>query len=199
MIFTSGTTGLPKASITTHLKIFRVGAQLGVNVMTLSPKDTYYCALPLYHSNALVVGFGSCVYSGATFALRRKRHSHRGGLHRSANRRHQSRQERCAIRWRPEREAATPPTRSVALGNGLRPDIWMEFKNRFGINRIHEFYGASKAIAASSTFSISTRRSAGRRRRARRGTSCLMMSMRMCRCAAMTSSCRKSASATPVC
>ena len=30
------------------------------------------------------------------------------------------------------------------LGNGLRPDIWMEFKNRFGIGRVHEFYGASE-------------------------------------------------------
>ena len=30
------------------------------------------------------------------------------------------------------------------IGNGLRPDIWMAFKERFGIDRIHEFYGASE-------------------------------------------------------
>lgn len=30
------------------------------------------------------------------------------------------------------------------FGNGLRPDIWDEFKSRFGIHRIHEFYGASE-------------------------------------------------------
>lgn len=59
-IFTSGTTGLPKASITTHMKVFRAGTQFGINVMELGPNDTYYCALPLYHSNALVVAFGSC-------------------------------------------------------------------------------------------------------------------------------------------
>ena len=30
------------------------------------------------------------------------------------------------------------------VGNGLRPDIWMEFKKRFKIDRIGEFYGASE-------------------------------------------------------
>ena len=34
------------------------------------------------------------------------------------------------------------------LGNGLRPDIWMAFKNRFGIDRVHEFYGASEGNSA---------------------------------------------------
>src|SRR5690554_2653624 len=32
----------------------------------------------------------------------------------------------------------------VIIGNGLRPDIWMEFKDRFNINHINEFYGASE-------------------------------------------------------
>ena len=30
------------------------------------------------------------------------------------------------------------------MGNGMRPDIWMDFKNRYGINRVCEFYGASE-------------------------------------------------------
>ena len=41
------------------------------------------------------------------------------------------------------------------IGNGLRPDIWMQFKNRFGINRIHEFYGASEGnMAFSNVFNF---------------------------------------------
>ena len=38
---------------------------------------------------------------------------------------------------------AKNPLRNV-IGNGLRPDIWMDFKHRFGIKRISEFYGASE-------------------------------------------------------
>lgn len=146
-IFTSGTTGLPKASITTHMKILRAGTQFGVNVMTLGPDDTYYCALPLYHSNALVVGFGSCLAGGATLALRRKFSASQFW-------------EDCIkfeataaiyigelLRYllaQPERESDRSHNVTRVLGNGLRPDIWMEFKNRFGIARIHEFYGASE-------------------------------------------------------
>lgn len=146
-IFTSGTTGLPKASITTHMKVFRAGLQFGVNVMSLTPKDTYYCSLPLYHSNALVVGFGSCLCSGATLALRRKFSASQFW-------------EDCIkfeataaiyigelLRYllaQPERESDRAHNVTRVLGNGLRPDIWMQFKNRFGISRVHEFYGASE-------------------------------------------------------
>ena len=150
-IFTSGTTGLPKASITTHMKILRAGTQFGVNVMTLGPKDTYYCALPLYHSNALVVGFGSCLAGGATFALRRKFSASQFW-------------EDCIkfnataaiyigelLRYliaQPERPSDKAHNVTRVLGNGLRPDIWMAFKNRFNIARVHEFYGASEGNSA---------------------------------------------------
>ena len=32
----------------------------------------------------------------------------------------------------------------VAFGNGLRPDVWNRFKERFGIDTIAEFYGATE-------------------------------------------------------
>lgn len=35
----------------------------------------------------------------------------------------------------------------VAFGNGLRPQIWNEFKTRFNIERIGEFYGATEGNA----------------------------------------------------
>ena len=146
-IFTSGTTGLPKASITTHMKVFRAGTQFGINVMELGPNDTYYCALPLYHSNALVVAFGSCLCGGATLALRRKfsasqfwedciKHEATAAIYIGELLRY--------LLAQPKRETDTAHQVTRVLGNGLRPDIWMEFKNRFGIGRVHEFYGASE-------------------------------------------------------
>ena len=50
----------------------------------------------------------------------------------------------------PARAARTTPTipcRRI-VGNGLRPDIWLDFKKRFGIKRITEFYGASEGNVA---------------------------------------------------
>ncbi len=146
-IFTSGTTGLPKASITTHMKIFRSGLQFGVNVMTLTPEDTYYCSLPFYHSNALVVGLGSCLAGGATLAMRRK--------FSASNFFDDCRKFNATafiyigelLRYllaQPEKPNDKIHGIEKVLGNGLRPDIWMEFKERFGIKRVHEFYGASE-------------------------------------------------------
>ena len=39
------------------------------------------------------------------------------------------------------------PLRNM-MGNGLRPDVWMPFKQRFGVKRISEFYGASEGNVA---------------------------------------------------
>lgn len=36
----------------------------------------------------------------------------------------------------------------VAIGNGLRPDIWTTFKNRFAIDRIVEFYASTEGVGA---------------------------------------------------
>lgn len=40
----------------------------------------------------------------------------------------------------------------VAFGNGLRPQIWEEFKTRFNIERIGELYGATEGNANISKF-----------------------------------------------
>ena len=101
-IFTSGTTGLPKASVTTHLKLFRASTQFGANMMSMKPDDVYYCALPLYHSGALIVGYACAVRCGATFALRRKFSASGFGRTASASRprRPSTSANCCAICWR---------------------------------------------------------------------------------------------------
>lgn len=37
----------------------------------------------------------------------------------------------------------------LAVGNGLRLDIWDQFKTRFGIEKIGEFYGSTEGAVAS--------------------------------------------------
>lgn len=44
----------------------------------------------------------------------------------------------------PVREAEGRHRVRLAVGNGLRPAIWEEFSERFGVRQIGEFYGATE-------------------------------------------------------
>jgi fatty-acyl-CoA synthase len=67
LLFTSGSTGAPKAVRMTQGRAARAVA----NAM-FTPTDVLYCAMPLYHGNALNANLLPALRSGATIALRRK-------------------------------------------------------------------------------------------------------------------------------
>jgi len=146
-VFTSGTTGLPKAAIVSHKRAMPMGQASADIIQRLKRKDRLYNCLPLYHATGLNMGWQSTVHVGASMVIRRK-------LSVSAFW-DDIRKYECTsfvyigefIRYlmsRPEQsnDADNPIVKSV--GNGLRPDIWMDFKKRFNIDRIGEFYGASE-------------------------------------------------------
>jgi fatty-acyl-CoA synthase len=64
MIFTSGTSGNPKAVQVSHLMATFAGINL-VERFALSERDTCYVSMPLFHSNAVVAGWAPAVASGA--------------------------------------------------------------------------------------------------------------------------------------
>ena len=150
-IFTSGTTGHPKASVMTHFRWLRALGAFGGIGMRLNADDTLYCCLPLYHNNALTVAVASVLNSGATLALGEKFSASKfwddivgydatafiyiGELCRY-------------LLNQPEKPTDRAHKVRVAGGNGLRPDIWDEFTARFGIERICEFYAASESNTA---------------------------------------------------
>ncbi|MEQ1440274.1 long-chain-acyl-CoA synthetase [Fontimonas sp. SYSU GA230001] len=150
-IFTSGTTGMPKASVMTHYRWLRGMVGLGQMTLRLKPDDVLYCCLPLYHNNALTVSWGAVLAVGATLALGRKFSASRFW---DEIRRYDA-TSFCYIgelcRYLLNRPA-TPRDRDhrvrVITGNGLRPEIWDAFQQRFGIERICEFYGASESNLA---------------------------------------------------
>ena len=67
MIFTSGTSGDPKAVQVSHFMVFAAGMAL-VQRFSLSPIDTCYVSMPLFHSNAVVAGWAPAVVAGAALA-----------------------------------------------------------------------------------------------------------------------------------
>lgn len=71
LIFTSGTTGLPKAVRCSQGKIATQGLGL-VQRVALGPGDVSYVSMPLFHSNAVIAGWSPSLAVGATIALRRR-------------------------------------------------------------------------------------------------------------------------------
>ncbi len=146
-VFTSGTTGLPKASIQTHRRWFTAQYWFGRIVMNLKPEDVYYCPLPFCHTNALHVAWGAAAGQGSALAIRRK-FSASNFL--SDVRKFNANTfiyigEICRylMNQPPQPDDADNPLTSC-VGNGLRPDIWKAFKKRFGIKKVFELYGAAE-------------------------------------------------------
>ncbi len=67
MIFTSGTSGNPKAVQVSHFMVLMSGQAL-VQRFSLTSEDTCYLSMPLFHSNAVVAGWSVALVSGAAMA-----------------------------------------------------------------------------------------------------------------------------------
>ncbi len=147
-IYTSGTTGLPKPCKVSHGRAVVGGASFGPLFWGFKPGDKLYNVLPLYHSNALLLGVGACIMTRTPMAMRSsfsakafwddvQRYNATAMIYIG---------ELCRYLVNtPPCEAERNNPLRVALGNGLRPDVWGPFQKRFDIPDIREFYGATEA------------------------------------------------------
>ncbi|KAK2608556.1 long-chain fatty acid transporter fat1 [Conoideocrella luteorostrata] len=153
LIYTSGTTGMPKPAVVSWAKII-AGGTISETLLARGGNDIMYTSMPLYHSAAAILSFCSTILAGSTQAIGRKFST--------------------KVFWKEVRESnatviqyvgetlryllAAPPQCdpvtgecidkkhkvTAAFGNGLRPDIWNVFKERFGIDTVLEFYAATE-------------------------------------------------------
>jgi len=149
-IFTSGTTGVPKAALFPNAKIIAASVNISKGGYRIDSSDCMYNCLPLYHSTGLMLGLCACIQVGAATFIRRKfsasafwkevrQFNTTAFVYVGELCRYLSFQE-------PSDEELNNPI-SKMVGNGLRPDLWDCFRNRFGVERIIEIYGASEGNA----------------------------------------------------
>ncbi|KAJ5095868.1 hypothetical protein NUU61_005224 [Penicillium alfredii] len=156
LIYTSGTTGLPKPAIVSWRKCWS-GTLFTGNWMHVTPSDRLFTCMPLYHSSAAVLGFLMCLMNGATVIIGR-RFSARNFMREARETdativQYVGETLRYILGVAPEIDPVTGEDLDkkhnirLAFGNGLRPDIWNGFKDRFNIPTIAEFYAATEGTS----------------------------------------------------
>jgi fatty-acyl-CoA synthase len=145
-IYTSGTTGLPKAAKVSHYRVMQ-WSHWFAGLLDTGPNDRMFNCLPLYHSVGGVVATGATLVSGGAVVIRPRFSA--SGFWRDV------RDERCTLfqyigelcRYlvnAPPQESETAHALRIACGNGLRPEVWETFQNRFKIPRILEYYASTE-------------------------------------------------------
>jgi fatty-acyl-CoA synthase len=149
-LYTSGTTGLPKAAVVTNQRFLLACFAFGKILLEATSDDVNYVCLPLYHGTAQWGGLGGSLATGATIALRRKFSASnfwsdavRFGATRCL---YVGELCRYLLQSPPGPHDRAHRVR-IMTGNGLRPDVWTPFQERFGIPLIREFYGATEGNA----------------------------------------------------
>lgn len=146
-IFTSGTTGLPKAARLSHMRYLGVGDGMSA-VAEYGPADVIACVLPLYHGAGGMVVVSCALAQGAAILLCR-RFSASGFW--DDVRRHdvtgfQYIGEICRyLLHQPPRAKDCEHGLRVMMGAGLGADIWQPFQERFGVERILEGWSSTEA------------------------------------------------------
>ncbi|KAK5101786.1 hypothetical protein LTS08_004245 [Lithohypha guttulata] len=162
LIYTSGTTGLPKGTVMLRGRELNVGRgtslYLGLSQKSKTRKDRgpdrMYTCLPLYHGAAHGLCLTPSIHAGTTVVLSRK-FSHSKlwpEVHASGSNILQYVGELCRYLVNaPSRPDKLDRTHQVTMawGNGMRPDVWEPFRQRFNIPIINELYAATDGLGGS--------------------------------------------------
>ena len=145
-IYTSGTTGMPKAAKLSHYRIMEWGYWFS-GMLNVTPEDTLYNSLPMYHSTGGVAAISTMLLSGGTVVIRRK--------FSTTDFWKDVVKYRCTILWYigelcayltaavPVPEETRHELRALC-GNGLSASTWRDFVRRFGVSEILEFYASTE-------------------------------------------------------
>lgn len=150
LIYTSGTTGLPKSAIMSWRKAFMANGFFG-SVMKIDKKSNVLTAMPLYHSTAAMLGVCPTLGSGGTVSVAQKFSATtfwtQAKLVHATHIQYVGEVCRYLLNAKPHPDQKAHEV-EIAYGNGLRRDIWRDFKNRFNIKGVGEFYASTESPIA---------------------------------------------------
>jgi len=145
-IYTSGTTGVPKAANISHARLMQWSHWFAGMLETHSSDRLYNC-LPMYHSVGGVLATGAVLIVGGSVVICDNFSAKRfwNDIIRWNCTLFQYIGELCRylLHTKPN-PLETKHHLRICCGNGLRPDIWNDFKSRFRLPRIVEFYAATE-------------------------------------------------------
>jgi fatty-acyl-CoA synthase len=145
-VYTSGTTGLPKAAIVTHYRLM-MWTHWFAGMMDTGPNDRMYNCLPMYHSVGGAVAIGAVLVNGGAAVIRDKFSVSMfwDDVVRFECTLFQYIGELCRyLLQAPVEGRELEHQLRLVCGNGLSTDVWLEFKQRFRIPRIIEFYASTE-------------------------------------------------------
>lgn len=150
LIFTSGTTGLPKAARYSHMRWLSSGDVMKVT-LDATPEDVFYCCLPLYHGAAATSVTSTALKSGASIVVRRRFSTSAfwQDVREYGISIFQYIGEICRyLLNRPPQADDKQHSLRCMLGAGLTPETWQRWVERFGEVRIFEGWGSTEANCA---------------------------------------------------
>lgn len=143
LVYTSGTTGLNKAWVQGAGRVSGTGIFMK-HKFDFQPQDRTALPTPLYHNAASGGGAVGSFAAGASIMIIKKFSASQ--FYKQLKAAHATR-----VLWIGEIARyllSTPPSAADKdhyvtdyIGLGLRPDVWVAFKERFGAQRIGEWYG----------------------------------------------------------
>jgi fatty-acyl-CoA synthase len=146
LIYTSGTTGLPKAANVSHYRVM-LWIYWFAGMLDMSSSDRTYNCLPMYHSIGGVVALGAVLVNGGSAVIREKFSVTQfwDDIVRWNCTLVQYIGELCRyLLYSGPHPREGEHNIRACYGNGLRRDVWNDFKTRFRIPQILEFYAATE-------------------------------------------------------
>jgi fatty-acyl-CoA synthase len=156
LVYTSGTTGLPKACRLPHSRVLAAACLFGAPLFDYGASDKLLCALPLHHGSPLMLGLGVCLVTGTALVLERRfsASDYLAAAERSGA------TVLLYVGDLGRMLLGTPPSERdrrhglrLAVGNGMAPEVWTKFQERFGIRQVREFYAATESPVGLFNFS----------------------------------------------